>query len=297
MVPWSALLVTTAASGVLLGLGHYRQRDKQLSSDGDRYLTMGRGAAVPYPFMLRWLIPAICRTSQRAWWVSTNLHLLALPVLTTIYIGHWPVRTSAAVVGGMLICGFAGIWRNNIRRPVLVDPPALAWTLLSAILVLNGAWPAGVAVALVAACMKETAPVFAACFSLNPLPLIGLVAPLVRRLLARAGEDTHHSQALADPLGAARQAHADHLFDPVVMLAPWGAGLLAIAVQDTRVALIAILALLLGYAQLVTAVNTVRLYQWAGPAVALAAATALPAGWEPAVLLVHLFNPWAGNGR
>jgi hypothetical protein len=58
-----------------------------------------------------------------------------------------------------------------------------------------------------------------------------------------------------------------------------------------------VLALVAGYGQLVTAGNTVRLYQWAGPAVALAAASALPSGWQAVALAAHLFNPWAGDGR
>jgi hypothetical protein len=293
----ATVALTAMASAVLLGLGHYRQVDKQLSSDGDRYLTMGRGEAVPYPFMFRWLIPAICREVRWRWRLCTDLHLVALPPLTTLYLLHWSLRPAAAAAGGLLICGFAGIWRNNIRRPVLVDPPALWWALLAGVLAHSGHWLLALLVAALAAAMKETAPVFAACFGLAPVLLVALVVPLVRRVLARGGEDTHHSQALADPLGSARRAHAEHLFDPVVMLAPWGAGLLAVLVDRPAVALVLVLSCVAGYGQLATAVNTVRLYQWAGPAVALAAASVLPVGWEPAVLLAHLFNPWAGNGR
>lgn len=288
---------TAVASAVLLGLGHYRQVDKQLSSDGDRYLTMGRGGSVPYPFMFRWLVPAICREVRWRWRVSTDLHLVALPPLTAAYLLHWSVRPVAAAVGGLLICGFAGIWRNNIRRPVLVDPPALWWALFGALLYLSGHWVLALVAVTLAAAMKETAPVFAACFALAPILLLALLVPGVRLLLRRGGEDTHHSTALADPLGSARRAHAEHLFDPVAMLAPWGAGLLAVLVDRPVVAIVLVLSCVAAYGQLATAVNTVRLYQWAGPAVALAAASVLPAGWEPAILLAHLFNPWAGNGR
>jgi hypothetical protein len=282
---------------VLLVLGHYRQTEKQLSSDGDRYLTLGRGVAVPYPFMWRWLVPAVCRASEPRWRVCTDVHLFALPVLTSCYIAHWEVQPSAAVFGGLLVCGFAGVWRNNIRRPVLVDPPALVWSLLAAVLDLHGQWVAALAVALVAACVKETAPVYAACFCLDPLLLAGLAAPVVRRVFWKGGEDTHNSRALADPFGTARRAHAQHLFDPVVMIAPWGAGVLAVLATDRSVVPTLVLALLLAYGQLAVAGNTVRLYQWAAPAVALAAATVIPSGWEPALLTAHLFNPWAGDGR
>lgn len=295
-MPVEAVLVGVG-SAVLLILGRYRQREVQISSDGDRYLTMGRGDRVPYPFMFRWLIPALCRDSLLRWRLCTYLHLFALPVVTSLYIGSWVSEPVTVVVGSLLICGFPGIWFNNIRRPVLVDPPALTWTLVAAVMSLSGWGVAAVVVVLVAACMKETAPAFAAAFGLDPLLLVGLVVPLLRRALARAGPDTHNSTVLADPLGSARNAHAEHLLDPVVMLAPWGAGLLAVFATDRMIVVILVLSLLLAYSQLIVAVNTVRLYQWAAPAVALAAASVIPPAWAPAVLLVHLFNPLAGNGR
>ncbi|WP_179830739.1 hypothetical protein [Nocardia amikacinitolerans] len=220
-----------------------------------------------------------------------------LPVIASLYIAHWESSPARVIVGSLLICGFPGIWYNNIRRPVLVDPTALTWALGSAVLSLAGWWFAALIVALIAACMKETAPVFAAAFCLNPLLLIGVAAPVVRRATAKAGPDTHNSKALADPLGSARKAHAEHVFDPRVMLLPWGAGMLAVFVTDPVIALLLVLSLLLGYGQLVVAVNTARLYQWAAPAVALAAASVIPPGWAAAVLTAHLFNPLAGNGR
>jgi hypothetical protein len=200
------------------------------------------------------------------------------------------------VVGGLLICGFPGLWWNHFRRPVLVDPTAMTWTVLASALSLHGWWPAALLVVLVAACMKETAPVFAACFALSPLLLLGLVAPLIRRVTARGVEELG-AEELSDPIGSARRAHAAHVFDPVVMIAPWGVGVLAVLARDRTIVTVVTLAACLGYAQLAVAVNTVRLYQWAGPAVALATASVLPAGWGPAVLLLHLFNPLAGNGR
>ncbi|MGW4364103.1 hypothetical protein ACWEKT_00540 [Nocardia takedensis] len=289
--------VVGAGAGALLGLGHYRQIEKQISSDGDRYLTLGRGDPVPYPFMYRWLIPIVCRDSVPRWRMCTDLHLLALPILTCVYIARWESDTARLIVGSLLICGFAGIWQNNIRRPVLVDPMALTWALGAAVLSGYGWWPAAQAVAVVAACMKETAPAFAAAFALDPLLLIGLAAPIARRLLVAAGPDTHQSVALADPFGSARAKHAPQLFDPLPLLAPWGAGLIAILIEDAEVMAVLMIALTLAYGQLLVAVNTVRLYQWAAPAVALAAATVIPPRWAVVVLLAHLFNPFAGDGR
>lgn len=75
------------------------------------------------------------------------------------------------------------------------------------------------------------------------------------------------------------------------MLLPWGACLLAILNPSWQ--LLAVLAF--GYAQLLVATDTVRLYQQAAPVVCIAAATALPisVGFA-AVSVAAIWNPWGG---
>ena len=52
----------------------------------------------------------------------------------------------------------------------------------------------------------------------------------------------------------------------------------------------------LAYAQLFVATDTVRLYQWAAPVVAIAATSAVDPRWWPLMVVVTLFNPLRGDG-
>jgi hypothetical protein len=51
-----------------------------------------------------------------------------------------------------------------------------------------------------------------------------------------------------------------------------------------------------GYAQLLVATDSTRLYQASAPVVCIAAALVIPPEWAVAVLVAHWLNPWAGSG-
>jgi hypothetical protein len=143
--------------------------------------------------------------------------------------------------------------------------------------------------------VSEKVPVWAAVFSLQPLLLAGLIAPLARWLLTTAGQINHN-----DPLAwtldqriAGLKAHMGRWRDPYLMLLPWGACLVvACAVPSLWL----MLALAVGYAQLLVATDTVRLYQQAAPVVCVSAAFVIPETWAVPVLLAHWFNPWKTEG-
>lgn len=283
---------------LLAGLGLLNWPVMSISPDGRRYLDAGKGRPVALPFMLRWLVPRVCGASIRRWRWFTTLHLIALPPLVTIWMQPWVSEGGQRVFGGLLVCGLAGVWRIHLRWPVLVDGAAMAWSVGSAILFQQGHWIVGILVALVAACIKETAPVFAACYAWNPLALAGLLAPLVRRLFGTVGEDSFgQPELLRNPWRASRLYHAGRWFDPFAMALPWGAGLLALLVTDHRIIPMLVVTVTLAYAQLLIATDTARLYQWAAPPVLLGAAEVIPAHLAVVVLLAHLFNPWAGSAE
>jgi hypothetical protein len=284
--------------GVLAALGYVNLSTMEISPDGRRYLAAGAGRAVPYPFALRWLLPWICEASVRRWQVCAIVHLLALPPLTTLWLSFWIHDDVLLTVGGLLMCGLAGIWRIQLHRPVLVDSPAVAWSLGAAVLVQHEMWVAALLAVVVAGSIKETAPVFAACYAWHPLLLLGLLAPLVRRLISTPGPDPMGEESLLrHPLRAGTLSHMDRWFDARSMIAPWGAGVLAVLATDQRIIPMVVITTVLAYAQLLFATGTVRLYQWAAPPVVLAAVGVIPAGWAVAVLLAHLLNPWPGPGR
>lgn len=269
-----------------------------VSPDGRRYLALGRGEPVGMPFALRWLLPAVCGDSLRRWRISTLAHLLALPPLLTWWLSPWVADTRLRVAGALLICGLPGVWRIHLRWPVHTDAAAMAWALGSAVAFQRHEPVLGMALALVAGAIKESAPVFAACFSWNLLPLAALAGPLVRALTARVGADPlGQEHVTSHPVTASRVHHLGRWFDARAMIAPWGAGILAPLASSSPVTAMLGVTALLGYAQLVVATDTARLYQWAAPAVILATVTVIPARWAVLVLVLHLFNPWAGTAE
>jgi hypothetical protein len=287
-----------AGSIALARLSYINLPAMSVSNDGRRYLHSGARQPIAFPFALRWLLPLLCGTSVRRWQLCTVAHLVLLPPLVTLWLEPWIASERLQIVGGLMICGFAGIWRMSLYRPVLVDAPAMTWGLTAAIFFQHHLWYLGILCSLVAGSIKETAPVFAACYAWNPLGLIGLAAPIVRRLTVRPGSDPLGEESLLrDPLRTGRLSHVGRWLDPAVMVAPWGAGVLAAFATDRAIVPILATTAALAYSQLLLATGTVRLYQWAAPPVVLGAASVIPDRWAIGILVLHQVNPWAGDGR
>jgi hypothetical protein len=294
----AAVAWSLAGSVALLWLGYINLPSMSVSMDGQRYLHAGTRQPVPFPFALRWLLPLLCGASVRRWQLCTMTHLVFLPPLITLWIEPWVADDRLRVTAGLLVCGFAGIWRSNLRRPVLVDAPAMTWSLCAAILFQHHLWYLGILGSLVAGSIKETGPVFAACYAWNPLGLLGLLAPIVRGLTARPGSDPAGEESLLrDPLRTGRLSHMGRWLDPASMVAPWGAAVLAAFTTDSVIIRSLVITTVVAYGQLVVATGTARLYQWAAPPVVLGAVTVIPARWAIGILVLHQFNPWAGEGQ
>jgi hypothetical protein len=248
--------------------------------DGTRYLAMTH-QRVARPFHLRWLMPAICGTDLAAWTILSRLAVVALAPLAWIYTGSpWAAA-----------CIFLpGVW-FSWRHPVTVDGPAMFVTLAAACL-WPVCWPLALALCFVAACVKETAPIWVAVFAWTPVPLIALAAVAARALLVPAGTDpTPFADLLAHPFASARAAHRER-FTFAELVAPWGGLLLGLAALDAR----AVAALALGYGQLLVATDTTRLYQWAWPALAACAFSGrLDGVWGVLVAVAIIANPALGS--
>ncbi len=290
-------VVSLLVASVFQIAGRIRRPAISLSPDGRRYLAMAAERCAPLPFALRWLLPYMCGPSPGRWRYCTAIHMTLLVPIVTIWLSHWINDPIACMVGGIFIIGLPGIWRIHLRWPVLVDPTAMAWALISALFAFEGLWLLAVACSLVAGSAKESAPVFAAVYCWHPVVLLGLVGPLLRRCTARLCPDPEgDEEILTHPFRAGWQAHSQWWRAPKVMFAPWGICLLAPLTDDAHLLMMLVVGVVLAYGQLLVAVDTVRLYQWAAPLAILCTVAALPV-WALAVgLMIHLLNPWAGEG-
>ena len=253
-----------------------------LTPDGARYLAASH-QRVARPFHLRWLLPTVLGDNQRRWEYCTRLSVLAIGVLCGLYTHS---------VWMAAVCALPGI-TFNWRHPVLVDAPAMA-TALAAAVVFPHCWPAAVALALLSGTIRETAPVWAAIYAWNPLLLVGLL-PVAARAVQRQGDDVLDSQnawILAHPFKASQAFHLGQWSSWQIMVAPWATLVASVAGLTTQL----IVALAAGYGQLLIATDSVRLYQWAAPVLALACVHMLPSWALPLVALSIIFNPFRGEG-
>lgn len=264
--------------------------------DARRYLYLAEGVRVPRPFCWRFGLPAVCGTVQWRWWAAWAA---SWPVLVVGMISlartagtAWPVALAAAA----LLAGLPGVLGPQVTIPVGVDLPATALALAGAAGVAEGSASSLAASAVLictAAACKETTPIWAALWCWSPLPLLALAVPA-----ARAAWVHWRGLEATDPLGAEFQAIADHPVrsalaahrarwrDAHLHLAPWGVCLVALLSTDWRLAVVVAAAA----AQLLVATDTVRIVQCAaGPAVALAAAEAIPHRLLLPAAVVHFF--------
>jgi hypothetical protein len=174
------------------------------------------------------------------------------------------------------------------RMQGIVDHIAWPLALLSAWLFTLGVPWAGIIGAVVAGAVDPRAPVFVFAWTLHPGALLGLITVPAAMSLARRGDPLMHSDVILDPWRSARHRNGQFLHSCRDMLAPWGAGLAALLALSPAV----IVSLAVGYGQMFRAIDRVRLYQWAAPAVLVVALRVIPGAWLPVAVALTWFNPF-----
>lgn len=265
-----------------------------LTPDGHRYLNMGNGlAAEPVPFALRPLLPFICRDSQWRWIAAMVMGITCSVVLTGFLALQHGATEIQALVAMALLAGLPSL-RFSFFAPVLVDMPAMALSLGAAVLwPIEPIWAFGIA--SLAGLVSEKAPIWAAVFALQPWLLLGLWAPLCSWLFfggTRPRADDPLADTINHPIRSSLRFHSGQWRDLRLMILPWGACLVVMADLTPWL----LIALAVGYAQILVATDTVRLYQQAAPVVCILAAIMIPAHLALPAVLFHWFNPWAGDG-
>lgn len=260
----------------------------KITPDGERYVALAQGARLARPFHYRWLLPRLCGPEPTNW-RAVQAGAAALLCGAALWYGGFGWRGLFVAV---IPAGLAGVIPFHLRYPVLVDLPAMAVALLAAAAAKHDVWWLAIVAVLIAGTIKETSPVFAALWAWTPILLVGLV-PVAIRALQKPGDDVLDDEnrwVLDHPIRASRKYHR-HL-PPAVWVLPWGACLFGFA--DPTVALLA--TIVVGYGQCAIATDTVRLYQWAWPPLAVAAAGQIPPRFFLPVLLIHFVNPFATRG-
>ena len=187
--------------------------------------------------------------------------------------------------------------RLSLRYPVLVDAPAMALAVSAAACWHHGWLLPAMVLAILAGLTKETAPLFAAVYAGTPVLAAALLAPVIVAMLGDRGPDVPGmdrlgTEALSHPFRVGIRLHTPRLFDPFLMLLPWGTAVVGLLRLDGQVGS----CLALAYAQLCVATDSVRLYQWAAPLLCGAAAQAVPEAVLPLLVAGVWWNPWAGDG-
>lgn len=259
--------------------------DGILTSDGWRYQALYE-RSVPKPYNYRWLIPKIAKQDRRRWSIiSISSILLMIPGMRWL-TGRWS--------SGLFLFGLSGIWPFAKKYPVLVDPPAMASAIIAAAAVKHKKWPLAIAASIFSGASKEIGPIFASLYAWHPLPLIGLISPLVRHFYEEGEDvtDDYSHQLLKAPFRNAWSSRIDKLYDPNLWLTPWGVCLLGFFKGDIRT----ISTLSVAYAQCVRSNDSIRLYQWAWPVLAENTLEILPKEFWFGALTLHMVNPLKGNG-
>lgn len=259
--------------------------------DAARYLAAAHGIRVPRPFNLRWLLPAVCGERIDRWWRVYVGSFVLLAVSTfgwrLVAGDRWDLALAVAV----LVVALPGIMGPSVSVPVQVDLPATA--LVASSLVCFETHTAagivgGVALCAVAASARESSVVIAALWSWTLWPFLAVVVPIVAWRLRPPGPDPlgPRFQNIADhPVRSALEHHAGTWRNGWIMVAPWAVCLAALYEPDWRL----IVVLVVAYAQLLVATDSVRLYQHAAALpMAVAASQVIPIEWLPLAVVFHV---------
>jgi len=134
-----------------------------------------------------------------------------------------------------------------------------------------------VGLAIIAGCINEKAPVFAAIYAWNPYMLAGLIPVAIRYFTAPVGTvpngmtdecEEEVKWVLANPLKIFGRFHRETLSDAFKWVLPWGGLLFALYAPSWPL----VVGLVAAYGLCLVATDSQRLYVWAMPLMAAAVA-------------------------
>ena len=262
----------------------YRHRGFRGSPDGAYYLAMAAGQRVPPPYSRRWLVPLIARLTRMRWEAFSAIAFLAVGPLMYELTGQlWCVW----------LCAWLPGFAINVRFPVLVDQVAFSLMLGAAVAYQHGNLPVAMALLGLSGQAKESAPFFGLALCLSWwMAAVAVLSAGVAILVGKRMGAPKDRDFMLRPFMVAMTKH-----DPLdwkEMVLPWGgvavlgAAMLVTGSYTTMAACMAAASLVMGYGQLLMANDSVRLYQWAAPAVLVWMAP-YHSAWMVLVLVAHPF--------
>jgi hypothetical protein len=209
--------------------------------------------------------------------------LLPLAVYFVLRAAGHPVEASFWPC--VLVAGLPGVVGVAQKHPVLTDAFGMFLMCVIVLFVLQGWVLSAALLSILAASVNEKAPVFAALASWSVVPLVGCLLTIAL-LIVRKG-NIPKAPDVVKPLDRSLEHHKGLSWEYV---GPWGA-MLPLALLAPVVPLLASLGA--AYGQIAIANDTVRLYQWAFLALAMAIAGAsIPSWLFPPLCALHWFHPW-----
>lgn len=291
------LLSLAAALGI--GIGQvclWRRRvgaPDPTAGDWEEYHRAASGAA-PKPFCWRWLIPALCGSNPKLWRASTLLSLALLPPALVFFLHGWGVGGPLSwILTAACLTTVPAIYERNMKVLHLVDAPALLLTILSAgasVTPSPVAWFA-IPLAILSGSTRETAPIFAALWSANPMLLLGLLGIPLWRKGTKPWRHLHLYEKTWETFGRQRWQHGFYLG----YLTGWGAFIPAWPGALQQHPILCVGALAMASLPLFRSVDTMRLLiPWVLPILALSICQLSPGALLATLLLgIVLSSQWA----
>lgn len=261
---WSSIraMVIAALIGLTVYLLERLAFPVRVHPDSVQYLRIALRQPVPQPFHRRWLVPFVCRTELWAWTAAQALSTAALGALAAYACPAHPWAAAWLLVVPVVFMPGLG--------PVLVDLPSMALAYASALTV-DRPWLC-VPLALLSGACRESGPVYASVYSLNPLPLLGLLT--VRWWGGAKAQSPYHGQRYDRMLKLMwDQARVDWRHPSLVLSMGVLPALAVLGHGDPRPAM---LACAVAFATVCIATDRARLMAWAAPALLPLAVTAPP---------------------
>lgn len=273
------------AMGAMMYLHSLNTYGVQRLPDMTFYLALANGdKTVPTPYRLRVLMPMLFGTRPLAWQIANAAMFSASCGLVAAFGMTQGLTAWGALFAAFVWASFGGN-RLGLMLPVLTDAAVTFFGIGAAVAFLTGNHAIGVGMLCVGTLANEKVPIVTAVamWSLTPLWALFIVAALWFMPHTRK----HWNVAWLDtPIRAAWDKHKAKAYDWRSYLMPWGVGLTALIGADVRT----LVAFGIGYAALIAAQDTARVYQMCGAVVAVAAAGVIPESWMLPASVMHWFT-------